>query len=68
MEVYRCHPCDTNFQSKASLSDHLDNKHLNDNNECFLCSRKISCRANLSRHLKEVLQPVKFDFLNSCIN
>ena len=54
MEDYRCNSCKISFSTRSALSEHLDAKHLNDSNECFLCNKKISSKANLSKHLKEV--------------
>ena len=69
MVDYRCNSCDTNFSTRSTLSEHLDAKHLNDSNECFLCNKKISSKTKLSKHLKEIhfgLSPPKNIKCPSC--
>ena len=50
MEAFRCNTCDINFSSRSSLSEHIDDKHVNASGDCFLCNKKIP---KLLRHLKE---------------
>ena len=64
-KVVKCLQCDKVFQHRGSYNSHKDSVH--DKNTCSICSKVISGKRNLRRHIRQVhtdVRPYKCDECN----